>query len=221
VPEVLAKWLHSLPKPIGIMSPELGGGGYLIRCCRALGLVVPEEVAVVGSDEMDLSLANDPTLTSVVPAVETIGFEAMRLLTNMMEGATPPALTVRLRCADLQVRESTGLRRPDICDIAGALQCIEQNACRRITVKQLIKQTQHVSRVTFHRRFLEVVGKTPAEAIRERKLQEVRRLLAGTELPVAMVADLCGFRTPKEMARAFRVAEKMTPRDYRREQQPS
>ena len=99
--------------------------------------------------------------------------------------------------------------------IRAALSCIHDNACRGISVKQVIRQTQRVSHVTFHRRFQEVVGKSPAEAIRERKLQEVRRLLTATELPVAMIADLCGFRTPKELARSFRAAENTTPRDYR------
>lgn len=215
VPAKLAEWLHGLPKPVGVMCPQLGGGGYLIRCCRALGLAVPQNVAVVGADDMDLSLASEPTLTSVVPAVETIGFEAMRLLTGMLAGDSPAEHTVRLRTADLLVRDSTGQRRPEICDIAAALSCIHENACRGITVKQVIRQTQRVSHVTFHRRFQEVVGKTPAEAIRERKLQEVRRLLTATELPVAMIADLCGFRTPKELSRAFRTAEHTTPRDYR------
>jgi LacI family transcriptional regulator len=181
-----------------------------------LGLAVPQTVAVVGADDMDLSLASEPTLTSVVPAVETIGFEAMRLLTGMIVGDSPTEQTVRLRTADLLVRDSTGQRRPEICDIAAALSCIHENACRGITVKLVIRQTQRVSHVTFHRRFQEVVGKTPAEAIRERKLQEVRRLLTATELPVAMIADLCGFRTPKELARAFRAAENTTPRDYRK-----
>jgi LacI family transcriptional regulator len=216
VPAGLAQWLHRLPKPVGVLCPQLGGGGYLIRCCRTLRLAVPGEVAVVGSDDVDLSLATEPTLTSVVLPVETLGYEAMRLLAGMMAGDSPPALTVRLRCADLQVRDSTGLRQAEICDIAGALECIEKNACRRITVKQVIKQTQRVSHVTFHRRFREVAGKTPGEAIRERRLQEVRRLLTGTELPVGMISDLCGFRTPKELARAFRAAEKTTPRDYRK-----
>jgi LacI family transcriptional regulator len=215
VPAKLAAWLHGLPKPVGVMCPQLGGGGYLIRCCRALGLAVPQTVAVVGSDDMDLSLASEPTLTSVVPAVETMGFEAMRLLTGMMAGNSPTEQTVRLRTADLQVRDSTGQRRPEICDISAALSCIHDNACRGITVKQVIRQTQRVSHVTFHRRFQEVIGKSPAEAIRERKLQEVRRLLTATELPVAMIADLCGFRTPKELARSFRAAENTTPRDYR------
>jgi LacI family transcriptional regulator len=219
VPAPLAKWLRALPKPAGVLCCSLGGGGYLIRCCQALELRVPEDIAVVGSDDTDLSLASDPTLTSVLLSLETVGFEALRILTGMLDGNPPPPAVVRLRCADLQVRESTGLRRPEICDIAGALKCIEEHACRGIKVEEVIRQTQRVSRVTFHRHFLDAVGMTPAQAIRKRKLQEVRRLLSGTELPVTMVADLSGFRTPKELARVFRSVENTTPRAYRKQRQ--
>lgn len=216
VPAPLAAWLSALPRPSGILCPTLGGGGYLIRCCQALGLRVPEDIAVIGGDDTDLSLAGEPTLTSVVPALENLGFEAMRLLRDLIAGERPPGSIVRLRCMDLHVRESTGLRRPEICDIAGALQCIGENACRGITVGQVIKQTQRVSKVTFHRRFQAAVGKSPAEAIRDRKLEEVRRLLTSTDLPLTMVSDLCGFSSSKVLARVFRVAEGVTLRDYRK-----
>jgi LacI family transcriptional regulator len=221
VPRRLAQWLRKLPKPAGVLCCHLGGGGYTIRCCRALGLRVPEDVAVIGSDDTDLSLASDPTLTSVLLSLETVGFEAMRLLMDMIDGRSPPSSTVRLRCADLHVRESTGRRRPEICDISGALECIQEQACRGVTVKEVIHQTQRVSRVTFHRRFREMVGKTPAQAIRERQLQEVRRLLTGTELPVTMISDLSGFSSPKVLARLFRLAEGTTLREYRKRHQPA
>ncbi len=219
--EALTEWLRNLPKPSGVLCCHMGGGGYLIRCCQALGIRVPEDIAIVGSDETDLSLATNPTLTSVLLSLETVGFEAMRLVIGMITGKPPPSSTVRLRCADLQVRESTGRRAPAICDIAGALQCIQEHACRGITVKEVIRQTQRVSRVTFHRHFLESVGKTPAQAIRERQLQEVRRLLRGTELPVTMVSELSGFSSPKVLARSFRAAENTTPRDYREHRRKS
>jgi len=220
VPRRLAQWLTELAKPAGILCCHLGGGGYIIRCCQALGLRVPEDVAVVGSDDTDLSLATDPTLTSVLLSLETVGFESMRLLIDMIAGRMPPTSTVRLRCADLHVRESTGRRRPEICDISAALQCIEEQACRGISVQHVIQQTQRVSRVTFHKHFHEITGKTPAQAIRERQLQEVRRLLASTELPVTMISDLCGFSSPKVLARAFRAADSTTLREYRKRHQP-
>ena len=219
LPPQLAAWLRNLPKPVGIICPQLGGGGYLIRCCKALGLRVPEDVAVIGSDETDLSLSSDPTLTSVVLSMDLVGFDAARILAGMVTGKQPASSTIRLNSAELTVRESTGRRRPEICDIGAALECIQTNATRGITVEQVIRQTQRVSRVTFHRRFREATGKSPAEAIRDQQLDEVRRLLVGTELPITMISDLAGFSGPKVLARTFREAEKMTPRDYRQRNQ--
>jgi LacI family transcriptional regulator len=221
IPPKLVTWLRELPKPVGILAPELGWGGYLIRCCQAMGLRVPEDVAVIGGDDMDLSLSVEPTLTSVVPALETLGFEAVRILRELVAGRRPANSIVRLGCIDLHVRESTGLRRPEICDIGAALKCIHENACRGISVEQVIKQTQHVSRVTFHRRFRASVGKSPAEAIRDRKLDEARRLLTSTDLPLTMVSDLCGFSSAKVLTRVFRAVEATTPREFRKTQKPS
>jgi LacI family transcriptional regulator len=216
VPAQISAWLTALGKPAGVVCPQQGGGGFLIRCCRALGLRVPEDIALVGADETDLSLACDPTLTSVVLSMETVGAEAMRVICDMIRGLPPPTSIVRVQTMHLTVRESTGAIRPEICDISGAMECIRTNATRGLSVEQLMRQTQRVSRVTFHKRFLEVVGKTPAEAIRDRKLEEARRLLGGTELPIDMVSDLCGFSSARVMARVFRSVVSSTPRDYRR-----
>jgi LacI family transcriptional regulator len=221
VPPKLVEWLKQLPKPVGILCPHLGGGGYLIRVCRALKLRVPEDVAVVGSDDVDLSLAIEPTLTSVVLTMDLVGFEAVKVLSGMMGGKKPAISTIRLKSAELTVRESTGLRRPEICDIGAALRCIHDEACRGISVGQVIKQTQSVSKVTFYRRFQAAVGKSPAEAIQDRKLDEVRRLLTSTDLPLNMVSDLCGFSSTKVLARVFRTVEATTPREFRKSQTPA
>jgi transcriptional regulator GlxA family with amidase domain len=136
-----------------------------------------------------------------------------------MSGQPPPERTVRLQCASLTVRESTGLRSPNICDITGALQCIEEFSTQGLTVARLIHETQRVSKVTFHRSFLESVGRTPAEAIRNRKIAEARRLLVNTQLPLEMVAELSGFTNAGNLARVFRTQEGASPRTYRKRHQ--
>src|SRR5262249_42646860 len=97
VPPALAEWLQRIPKPVGILCAELGAGGYLIRCCRALKLRVPEDVAVVGSDDTDLSLACEPTLSSVVLSMDLVGAEAVKVLAGMMNNVAPVATTIRLK----------------------------------------------------------------------------------------------------------------------------
>jgi LacI family transcriptional regulator len=219
IPAQLSGWLQSLPKPVGIITAQQGGGGYLIRCCQALGLRVPKDAAVIGSDETDLSLACTPSLTSIRPSVHTQGHEAMRVLADVMSGKPPLGRIVRLHCANLTVRESTGLQAPQICDIAGALQHIREFATQGLTVERLIRETQRVSSVTFYHHFLESSGKTPVAAIRDRKLEEVRRLLINTDLPLEMVAELSGFSSAGILSRIFRTQAGMTPRDYRKRRQ--
>ena len=219
VPPRLVAWLQSLPKPAGIFSVDNGGGGYLIRVCHTLGLRVPEDIAVIGVDDVDLCLTSNPTLTSVVPASEVIGFEAMKVLGQMMNGQPSPADSVRVEATDLHVRQSTGLNISAICDIAAAVNYINQHACTGVSVEQLLKETQRVSKMTFHKHFLAATGQTPGEAIHQRQIAEARRLLAETKQSLTLVAEQSGFNSSSDFARAFRAAQGMTPSDYRNQTQ--
>lgn len=219
VPARLAAWLRQLPKPVGVFCASLGGGGYLIRVCRELGLRVPEDVAVVGSDDEDLAIASSPTLTTVNPAAHAIGREAMQLLDQMMNGKPAPMEPVRLDALDLQVRESTGSKRPQICDIAAALDYIARHACHGVSVEQVMKETQRVSKGTFHKHFLATTGQTPGNAIRQRQVEEARRLLATTQISITTIAEQCGFCDIGNFSRGFRVVQGMSPRDYRKQAQ--
>jgi AraC-like DNA-binding protein len=63
-------------------------------------------------------------------------------------------------------------------------------------------------RTTFERYVLDV------------RLERARHLLAGTDLHVARIAELSGFRSPQNLCRVFRQAVGATPLEYRREQTP-
>jgi len=217
VPERLADWLRRLPKRVGVICPAIGAGNYLIRVCHELGLKVPEDVAVIGADDSDLALASSPTLTTVVTSAHQIGHEAMQLLDQMMNGKPAPTEPVRIDAMDLHVRESTGLKRAQICDIAAALEYINQHACQHISVAQLIKETQHVCKATFHKYFQVATGQTPGEAIRQRQMEEARRLLDKTELSISSIAECCGFCDNSIFSRSFHGTHGMSPMAYRKQ----
>jgi DNA-binding LacI/PurR family transcriptional regulator len=112
VPEALAAWLQDLPKPAGIICPILGSSDYLARCCAALGLAVPKDVAIVASDEADTYLACEPALASVLPTVETIGSEAVRTLVRILQETSRPPQTIYPSRLKTITRNSTNRRRP-------------------------------------------------------------------------------------------------------------
>ena len=82
---VLARWLAELPRPIGLMSCDDDRGREVLEACRAGGLHVPEEVAVIGvdNDELLCELA-DPPLSSVALNVEPGGYRLAGLLDRLM-----------------------------------------------------------------------------------------------------------------------------------------
>jgi AraC family transcriptional activator of pobA len=71
--------------------------------------------------------------------------------------------------------------------------------------------TPHLTRVC--RR---VLGVSPNELVRQRRLLEARRLLEYTRLPIAEVAHNSGFRDPAFFSRTFKRDVGLAPQDYRK-----
>jgi AraC-like DNA-binding protein len=219
IPRRLRAWLRGLARPAGVLCFQLGGGGYLIRACRELGLRVPEDVAVIGGDDADLSLRSEPTLTSILPSAEQVGYEAMKVLIRMMGGGSAPAGTVRVEATELHVRQSTARPR-ETGDTAAAMEYIGRHACEGIRVEDVLDRTQAVSRMTFYREFRKATGRSPGEAIRDRQLEEACRLLRQTSFSMSRVAEACGFSDASAFARTFRACRGLAPSAFRRRGRP-
>ncbi len=73
-----------------------------------------------------------------------------------------------------------------------------------------------VSPRTFARRFREETGTTPLQWLLAQRVQEARRLLEETELPIDAVAWQAGFGTAASLRDHFRRATATTPTAYRR-----
>jgi transcriptional regulator GlxA family with amidase domain len=72
-----------------------------------------------------------------------------------------------------------------------------------------------MSRRNFTRRFVEATGTTPARWVLARRLDEARRLLETTTLPVSRVAEECGFSSAVTFRQNFATAYATTPTSYR------
>jgi AraC-like DNA-binding protein len=133
----------------------------------------------------------------------------------MMSGKVLTQEAVKFEAMDLRVRQSTGLQRAQVCDIAAAVAHIAQHACGGLTVERLLGATQQVSYKTFHTHFKLATGMTPGQAIQRRQIEEARRLLAGTRLSVTVIAEQCGFGGSSDFARRFRALVGVSPTEFR------
>ena len=72
-----------------------------------------------------------------------------------------------------------------------------------------------MARRSLERKFRQAFGISVVDRIRQIRVNEARLLLGGTNHPVTLIAEKCGFGTYNYMGRIFREATGMTPRDYR------
>ena len=72
------------PTGVLVMSDAMAIG--VIRAARELGLRVPQDLSVVGFDDIDISQHTNPPLTTVHQPIRLKGETAVRLLLAMIEG---------------------------------------------------------------------------------------------------------------------------------------
>jgi LacI family transcriptional regulator len=209
-------WLRALPKPVAVFTPSAIRGFELLEACRHEGLRVPHEVAVLGvdNDEVICELATPP-LSAIRTANERIGFEAAALLARLLAGRRPPRRPVLVPPGEVVVRQSTDVLAVQDPALEKALRFIRDQLHRSLGVAELARAAA-VSRRVLERKFRAVVGQSPLREIHRLRLDRAARLLAETALPVAEIAERCGFTTLQMLESTFRRERGLTPREYRR-----
>lgn len=98
--------------------------------------------------------------------------------------------------------------------ISAAMDWAMHHLDEALTVQALAARVQMSPR-NFSRRFREHTGVSPAKWVLARRLDESRRILETTELPIREVAEACGFASPVTFRQNFVTAYGTTPTAYR------
>ncbi len=96
----------SPPTAVFVFNDQMAVGA--LHALRTLGLTVPDDMAVVGFDGIDLGAFTAPTLTTIDHPRHELGRRAAETLIDLLEG-TPPAATCTLPVR-LVVRRSCGAK---------------------------------------------------------------------------------------------------------------
>lgn len=215
--DTMSRWLRTLVPPIGVFaaSDQLAAG--LLLELEALGLRVPEDVAVVGVDNNELRCEySPPPLSSVDPDLERVGLESARLVDRLMRGEAVPAAERHVLVPPIGVvpRQSTNVVAVGDDAVAEAVRLIRRNLEDPPSVDELAAAVK-LSRSTLERRFRRQLGRMPGDEIRRARLQHARALLVETDRPLASIAAATGFAYLSHFSKAFRRAYGEAPRRYR------
>lgn len=103
--QAATRLLRMLPRPTAIFAcNDLMAMGVL-QAVRELGMHCPEDVSIVGFDDLDFAEFTAPALTSVHQPGYQLGTTAARLLLDRIDGSQEPAQKITLP-SELKIRHS-------------------------------------------------------------------------------------------------------------------
>lgn len=207
-------WLHSLPKPIGIIAVTDARARQLLQACLTAGIAVPEEVALIGidNDPLTRTLTRVP-LSSVIQGTETMGRTAAALLHQMLHGKPCTGTQVLVPPDAINVQASSLHQPLGNPYVMQALLFIRQYACQGIKTDQVAAYVG-VSRSSLEAHFRKVRGCSVHDEILRFKLAAATKGLENHALAIADIAQTCGFKSAQYLHTVFRREFGCTPRQY-------
>lgn len=217
IDHTVAQWLRQLPKPVAILACNDGPARNLADMCRQLGLHIPNEVALLGVDDNELECPlTFPPLSSVVIPSERIGYEAARLLDQLMSGAPAPEGPVFLPPVRVVTRYSTDTMAIDDPAVLAAVAYIRNHATENISVAN-VAQAINGGRRELERHFRRELDHSILDEIRLARIERAKELLLSTNRPMFEIALQSGFSNSERLSVVFRQLTGTTPSDYRRQ----
>jgi LacI family transcriptional regulator len=212
----MTNWLKTIPRPAAIMAAHDLRGRQILEAAQHLGIIVPEELAVIGvnNDEVRCELAF-PTLSSVAIDHQRAAYLAAEQLALLMAGGSEAARDIRVEPIRIVTRNSTDSLAIEDRAISAALSIVRQEACRGITVDEIVRRAT-IPRARLERGFRTFLGRSPQAEIRRIQLLNIKQLLIETDLPLKQIAQLTGFEHVEYLSVTFKRIVGETPGRFRR-----
>ena len=213
--EDLGRWLEALPKPCALHAAIDLSAIPVLDFCAAHGIGVPDQIAVIGSDN-DTRLCESawPPLSSVEPDYGTAGELAVKLLDDLLSGRASGPAKIFYGPARVVARASTTLRGRNLHHLHEALEFIRLYAANGIGVPDVV-HLMDVSRRTAEQLFRDELGVSILDEIQRTRLDKVCNLLTHTDTPIGQIAAASGFSTDLHLKRLFKARFGLTMSAYR------
>lgn len=209
-------WLRHLPKPVAIMLARDDGGLVVLDACREEGLLVPEQVTVLGVDNDQLLCdLTSPPLSSVRVAHCKLGYEAARLLNKLMAGNDPTEAPKLIPPLGIVTRRSSDTCAIEDETIALGLHLIHESLASDITNGELARSVG-ISRSLFQQRFRKAMGKTVRDYVTDLRLERAKTLLTKSDRSLGEIAWAVGFKRQGYMGHVFKSRLGITPGSLRK-----
>ena len=216
----MSAWLKKLPKPVAVMACNDMRALEVLGAAQSAGMLVPEEVAVLGAnnDSIRCELAYPP-LSSVATNAFQSGYQAAEWLAQLINGQKPEIYERRIEALGVVTRPSSDILAINDKNVALALSFIRENASEGISVEQVLKHA-FASRSQLEKKFRQYLGRSPQAEIRRVQVAKIKQLLLETDYPLKKIAELTGFEHVEYLSVVFKRLTADSPGGYRKKNRP-
>ena len=213
------KWfaseLRKAPKPLAVFAPTDWMAFDALETCESIGLTVPGQVAIVGSDNSLMAPdAMRTPISTVEPNLEAMGYRGAALLDDLMDGKPSPKDPIRMPPSGLIVRKSSDLLAVNHEGIARSLRFLWKHYHEPISVADMARVAAMSIR-GFHQAFLDQIGRAPGNELQRVRIERAKQLLVSSTEKTAGIAEMCGYQSLNSFWVAFRKATGLSPKQYR------
>ena len=214
--EDMVGWLAAQATPLGIFTAHDPTGRHVLEAAAQAGLEVPFAVGVISAndDETVCEMAN-PALSSIRLPWRRLAAEVVLTLEAIWAGKKPtsPVLVPPL---DIITRGSSSYEAVSDPVVRRAMQLLVERISSILSVEDWAAKVG-VSRRVLERRFQATLGRSPHSMIHHERVARAKNLLTTTDLPVAIIAERCGFQSNERLTVNFREIVGTPPAAYRRD----
>ncbi|KGQ70117.1 hypothetical protein OA57_08645 [Chelonobacter oris] len=213
----LNQWIRSLPEHTGIIAVTDARARHLLQTCENLRIAVPEQLCIIGIDNEELiQYFSRVSLSSVVQGTKSMGYQAAKILQNMLLKKKVKTAPVLISPIKVEARTSTDYRSIHDPLVIQAMHYIRLYAYSGIKVEQVLDYVK-LSRTNLERRFKKELDKTIHQVLHEEKIARARKLLISTSISIYEISEMCGYPSIQYFYSVFKKESGYTPNDYRRQ----
>ena len=214
--EDMVGWLTGQVTPLGLFSAHDPTGRHVLEAAAQAGLEVPFAVGVISAndDETVCEMAR-PALSSIRLPWRRLAAEAVQMIEAIRAGkaVVSPVLVQPL---EIVARGSSSYEAVADPLVRRAMRYLVEHVSTIVSVEDWAARIG-VSRRVLERRFQSTLSRSPHSMIQHERVERAKSLLTNSDLPVAIIAERCGYQSNERLTVNFREAVGLPPSSFRRD----
>ena len=211
----LDEWLLSLPKPIALFACDDNFALQITETCKINNINIPNDISLLGVDNDELICnLSDPPISSIVLDVQKGGYEAGRLLHQLIRKERSEPFNIVVNPVRIEARLSTEKYVVTNKNIMTVIKYIEENFASDISITDFTKLVP-LTRRLLEIKFKEELGTSIYQFIINFRIEYFANLLLTTDQPLYELALQSGFNDCKNISRTFKKLKNCTPLEFK------